>query len=184
MRMILNLFNASGKGRDSRVGTALLGALGLALLLPAGAARAQGATAPSAALVVELKALVAQYGWPANLGRLCATMRLDSAEDCRWKQISVSVGEPGTLDSHGFHVRAAAPEGDMLVFHLKPLVGEFFLVSPTGELRAAFYRSPGADYAQIAVSEARPGFEASMAFWDRSLTSLREEFSKGGGPRR
>jgi len=143
---------------------------------------AQGGSLDAAALVSELAALTREHGWTANLGRLCPAMRIGTEADCRFKQVSVSASPAGTIDHHGFNIQivAASSEPAVLVFHLGPLIGNFFLVSPQGEVKTAFYRAKGVDFTEIPIAEASAAFEASLKFWDDNLPTLKEQAAKGG----
>ena len=139
-------------------------------------------TPDKAALVSELTALTVEYGWTANLSRLCPAMRVGTEADCRFKQVSVSASPAGTIDNHGFNVQVAAAgsEPALLLFHLGPLIGNFFLVSPQGEIKAAFYRAKGVDFTEIPIAEASAAFETSLKFWRDNLPILKEQAAKGG----
>ena len=135
---------------------------------------------PASAVVPELVALVEQHGWPANMGRICAVMKFEAADGCVFKQVSISTSEPGTVDNHGFNIRtnAGTAEPEILIFHLGPLVANFFVVSRDGELKASYYRAKGVDYTQILNEEAASAFAASIAFWALNLPHLKEGFAK------
>ena len=155
-------------------------------LLKAASAQIPRVTADRAALVAELTNIVGSNGWTADMGRMCVAMRLGSQSDCKFKQLSVSSNEPGTIDSHAFNV----PLGNVgsvnyvVIFHLGALVGDFFVVSPDGELKAAFYRAKGTDYAEIPIQDGRRAFEASLFFWNENLTRIKEFIAKGNLPRK
>ena len=131
-------------------------------------------------VVPELIGLVEQHGRPANMGRVCAVMKLKAADSCVFKQVAISTSEPGTVDNHGFNIRtnAGTAEPEILIFHLGPLVANFFVVSRDGELKASYYRAKGIDYTQILKEEAASAFAASIAFWALNLPHLKEGFAK------
>src|SRR5215207_4888430 len=54
--------------------------------------------------ISELTAMVEQYGWEANMSRMCVAFRLGPETECRFKQIALSGSGPGTIDNHGFNV--------------------------------------------------------------------------------
>lgn len=175
-----------GRTSEVRKGLWLLAA---AVLIPwmVGSAWPQPSKNSTAAakLVPELTNIVQRHGWPADMARMCVAMKLGKEADCKFKQISVSASEPGTVDNHGFNV----PLGDgpvtyIVIFHLGPLVGNFFVVSPDGELKAAFYRAKGVDYTKVPLQDARRAFDASMAFWNDNLPMLKKMIAKGPLPQR
>jgi hypothetical protein len=142
-----------------------------------------GATLPLAssgapdrvALVSELTRIVVKHGWPTDLGRMCVAMKLGSEADCKFTQVSVSPSEPGTVDSYGFNVplRSVGPAPYLIIFHLGPLVGDFFVVSPQGKLKASFYRAKGINYTEVPLLDARRAFDASMVFWRKNLQPIK-----------
>lgn len=142
--------------------------------------------ADRAALMVELTNTVAQSGWVVDMGRMCAAMQLRTHGHCKFKQLSVSASEPGTVDNYGFNVPldGVDPLNYVVFFHLGPLVGNFFLVSSGGELKAAFYRAKGVDYTEMPIQDARRAFDASFVFWSENLTKLKELIAKGNLPRK
>ena len=97
------------------------------------------------ALILELTRLVSQHGWRADLGSMCPPMRLGLESNCIFRQITVSTAPPGTIDNHTFNVPAEASEMgyDVMIFHLRPFVAYFFVVSSDGKLRSSFYRARG-----------------------------------------
>ena len=106
-------------------------------------ARASSGATDRVALVSELTRIVVKHGWPTDLGRMCVAMKLGSEVDCKFMQVSVSPSEPGTVDSYGSNVplRTVGPDPYVVMFHLGPLIGDFFVVSPQGRLEASFYRA-------------------------------------------
>jgi hypothetical protein len=114
-------------------------------------AQAPSGVPDRAALVSELTTTVLQHGWPTDLGRMCVAMKLGLGSECKFKQISVSPSGPGAVDYYGFNVpfSNARSVPYVIIFHLGPLVGDFFVVSPQGKLKASFYRAKGIDYVEI-----------------------------------
>ena len=152
---------------------------------PAGSNR-PGQAADAGPVVSELMGIVGKHGWAANLGRMCVVFRHGAETECKFKQIAVSGGEPGTLDNHGFNVplTSTAEASYVLIFHLGPLVGNFFLVSPKGELKASYYRAKGVDYTEIPTEEAGRAFAGEITFWRENLPKLKESIAAGNPPRR
>ena len=137
-------------------------------------------------LVSELVTLVAQHGWSANMGRMCAAMKIGTDQDCKFKQISISPGEPGTIDNYGFNVPISGSSSPsyVVMFHLRPLIGSFFVMSPSGKLIASYYRAQGVDYTAITEDEARGPFEEALAFWQSNLPELKKKIATEGTIRR
>jgi hypothetical protein len=148
-------------------------------------ARASSGVPDRVALVSELTRIAVKHGWPTDLGRMCVAMKLGSEPDCRFTQVSVSPSEPGTIDSYGFNVplRSVGSAPYVVIFHLGPLVGDFFVVSPQGKLKASFYRAKGIDYTEVPVADARRAFDTSMAFWRSNLQQLKDMIAAGKLPK-
>ncbi|MBN8956968.1 MAG: hypothetical protein J0H17_10405 [Rhizobiales bacterium] len=122
-------------------------------------------------------ALVHRRGWPAKLGRVCAVFEPSSSStNCRFHQIALDAGV-GTLDKHSFNVPLTTAESlpYVLMFRLRPLLGEFFVVSPRGQLLATFYRSRGADYTKIPNDEAAQAFEAELSYWQSNFLRIEQD---------
>jgi hypothetical protein len=138
-----------------------------------------------ALLVPQLTSVVVRHGWPTDLGRMCVAMKLGPEADCKFTQISVSPNEPGTIDNYGFNVPlgSADPSRYVVIFHLGPLVGDFFVVSPQGKLKASFYRAKGIDYTEVPLADARRAFDASMVFWRTHLQALKNLIAAGNLPK-
>lgn len=138
-----------------------------------------------AAELSEIVELVKAKGWSANLGRLCQELSLEPlGADCMFKQISVEEVQ-GRGDPRGFNVRAAADEVSyVLIFHLGPLVGEFFVVSSQGELLRAFIRTKGRDYEQVPNDVVHGEFLSNVAYWKSNLTRIRDGLDSQTGQRK
>ena len=136
------------------------------------------------AMMSELVGIVREHGWPANMGRMCATFNLGSESNCNFKQMAVSEGSPGTVEDHGFNLPeiSTGPDSYVVIFHLTPLVGNFFVVSPEGTLKASFYRAKGVDYTEIPNEDARRAFAVAGAFWKQNLPKLKDLIAAGGTP--
>lgn len=133
----------------------------------------------------EVLELVRTKGWKADLGQICDEFGLEPlGSDCIFKQISVQEVQ-GRGDPRGFNVPVGA--GDVsyvLIFHLSPLVGEFFIVSPQGELLKAFIRTKGRGYEKIANDDVRDEFRADLAYWKDNFTRIRTGLDDQSGGRR
>ncbi len=144
-----------------------------------------GAQSSNAAELPEIVELVKAKGWRANLGRLCQELSLEPlGADCIFKQVSVEEVH-GRGDPRGFNVRAGAGEVSyVLIFHLSPLVGEFFVASPQGELLRAFIRTKGRDYEQVSNDVVHGEFLTDVAYWKNNFTRIRAGLdSQTGRPR-
>ena len=133
--------------------------------------------------LADVIAFVNRSGWPVDLGRMCKAFNV-SQSDCRFRQVAVDTSQDG-LDNHGFNVPVEATDvsGYVVIFHLRPLIGEFYLASPEGELRAALYRAKGLDFTPIANDEARHAFESEVSFWRVNLIGLERRLPEGGRQR-
>jgi hypothetical protein len=151
----------------------------MALCVLAGVQGADSAELP------EIVELVKAKGWRANLGRLCQEFSLEPfGTDCIFKQISVEEVQ-GRGDPRGFNVRAGVGEVTyVLIFHLGPLVGEFFVASPQGELLRAFIRTKGRDYEQISNAVIHGEFLMDVAYWKDNFTRIRAGLDRQNGPPR
>ena len=122
----------------------------------------------------EIVQLVKAKGWTANLGRICQEFSLEPhGRDCIFKQISVQEVQ-GRGEPRGFNV----PDGVggvpyVLIFHLSPLVGEFFVASPQGELLKTFTRTKGRGYELIPNDAIRGEFFADLTYWKDNFDRIR-----------
>lgn len=130
---------------------------------------------PGSVTITDVVRLVQTQGWSVNLGDMCDKMSLpEKGANCIFQQISVEE-TVGRGDPRGFNVRTpsdAAPK-HILIFHLKPLAGEFFLVSPEGNLLKAFVRFKGSDYSLVPNEEVREEFNADIEYWKKNFTRLK-----------
>jgi hypothetical protein len=129
--------------------------------------------------------LVKIKGWRADLGRICHEFSLrPHGQDCIFKQISVQEVQ-GRGDPRGFNVPAGADEVPyVLVFHLSPLVGEFFIASPRGELLKSFIRTKGRGYEPISNDAVREEFIADLTYWKDNFERIRAGLEGQSGRRR
>lgn len=185
--------------RLSRLGGTVLwftAALAASVLVPVNAdafhvanrrvpARAQPVDAPDRLVAfAAVIAFVKRHGWPVELGRMCERFDLpQSRSECRFKQIAVDTTQDG-LDNHGFNVpfKSGDAVGYVVIFHLRPLVGEFFAVSSDGDLIAALYRAKGTDYTPISNDEVRQASASEVSFWRTNLTDLERYFEGAQQP--
>lgn len=125
-------------------------------------------------LILELASLAEQHGWIADMDRLCSTFKMGRSSNCKFKQLAISDGEPGTLNNYGINVPLDKTAEYVLMFHLTPLVGSFFMVSTKGELISSFYRRQGSDYLAIPIADARDAFSMTLKFWESNLDKLKK----------
>ena len=62
----------------------------------------------------------------------------------------------------------------VLIFHLRPLVGKFFIVSPDGILMRAYLRFKGTDYSRAANEEVQQEFNKNLAYWTTNFSRLKK----------
>ena len=118
-------------------------------------------------------ALVQRHGVAANLGRLCQAFGLQ--QSCWFNQIAID-GTADGREHHGFNVPLQGTDIPyVLIFHLRPLVGEFFVASAQGEVVAARFRAKGIDYRPLAPDAALRAFESEVAFWRSHFGGLQEQ---------
>ena len=61
-----------------------------------------------------------------------------------------------------------------MIFHLRPLAGEFFIVSPDGILMRAYLRFKGTDYSRVPNEEVQQEFDKNLAYWTTNLSRLKK----------
>jgi regulator of sirC expression with transglutaminase-like and TPR domain len=151
-------------------------ALDPSLTRSAEALRRLGQSRPAPVSLADVVKFVQEQGWQVDHKPLCAEFRLAQHSDsCTFKQVSVQELE-GRGDPRAFNVPvssgAAIPY--VLIFHLGPLVGEFFIASPEGELIKAFIRSKGTGYSQIPNDDVREEFDKDVAYWTDNFARLKQ----------
>lgn len=135
---------------------------------------------PTAATFSDVVRFVEERGWQINLGNMCPEFDLGiEAQECIFKQVSVQETE-GRDDPRGFNVPihpGSAPY--VLLFHLGPLVGEFFIASRQGELIRAYYRTKSTGYSPISNEEVKDTFKAAVAYWTDNFSRLKQGLVEG-----
>jgi hypothetical protein len=120
---------------------------------------------------------VQQQGWRANLGDMCTKFELPrSGDDCIFIQVSLQDEREATSDPRSFNVPAisnAEPQY-VLIFHLRPLVGEFFIVSADGILLRAYLRFKGTDYSHVPNEEVQQEFNKNLAYWTTNFCRFKK----------
>ena len=145
----------------------------LVLIASISAGAAQRTVNPTFADVVTF---VAGKGWVVNLGPLCGHLEIQAGTSaCVFRQVSVEETEAHS-GPRGFNVPADSSEHPphVLIYHLGPLVGEFFIVSPEGQLLKAFLRRKGTGYSSVPLDEVREEFAKDAAYWTVNLARLKE----------
>lgn len=136
-------------------------------------ARLSAASSPSFQDVVRL---VERQGWRIDMGDLCGKLGLPQGDsECVFQQLSVE-------DTHeqsyprGFNVATATRDGriSILLFHLNPLIGEFFIVSADGTLDEAYLRSKGTEYERVPNAVVRDEFEKDLSYWRDNFVRLKK----------
>lgn len=127
----------------------------------------------------ELVSLVARHGWTVDLGRMCKTMALDPTEKkCRFLQIAFN-SSGDAFDRHGFNLPVDTDNRSyILMFHLRPLIGEFFVVSTGGRLIKTFFRARGIDYGPVPDESGSAAFEKELAYWRANFAQIERDLSK------
>lgn len=134
---------------------------------------------PAPASFSDIVALAQHQGWRMNLRDLCRRFGLaQRSDDCIVRQLSFTEVE-GPSHPRSFNVPATSSNAstDVLLFHLNPLMGEFFVVSSEGFLKAAFLRSKGTDYEQVANEVVRDEFDKDLAYWRANYLRMKEALS-------
>lgn len=155
---------------------AALAVIGLVALAAVAQVLAQQVTAPPAATFSDVVEFVQKQGWQANMRSLCTLLHLPpDSSNCIFKQVSIAEAV-GRGDPRGFNVPAISSGAvtHVLVYHLGPLVGEFFVVSPQGDLIKAFYRSKGTGYNPIPNADVEEEFKKDLAYWIENFDRVKQ----------
>jgi hypothetical protein len=121
--------------------------------------------------------LVRSQGWSAQLKQVCRAFSLNDAA-CRFHQIALDAADG--LSKHGFNVSEGPPDSSYIVlFRLRPLIGEFFLLSAEGKLISAAYRAKGAYYEPIPASEARAALKSEVSYWLDNFPQIAADITTG-----
>jgi hypothetical protein len=116
---------------------------------------------------------------------MCPALRFGAEHDCKFKQISVSSDDKDVTDTYAVNVPLNDDRSSCIImFHLNPLVGSFFVVFPSGSLQASYYRAKGVDYTELSKDDAHVAFEATMSFFRSNLARIHDLVSTGSPMRR
>ncbi len=135
----------------------------------------QADTSSTKPLISELLIITAKHGWVADMDTLCESLKLPPAADCKFQQMSIGPDAPGSVDKFGINLPlAGSSQGKfVLMFQTNPLVGNFFVVSPEGELKESYFRIKGTGYLATPSDDARRAFDRSLTFWRDNLPALK-----------
>jgi hypothetical protein len=127
--------------------------------------------------ISDIVRLVRSHGWSAQLKQVCRAFSLNDAT-CRFHQIAVDATDD--LSKHGFNVSDGVPDASYIVlFRLRPLIGEFFLLSAEGHLIAATYRAKDASYGPIPTDEARAALKSEVSYWLDNFPRIAADLTMG-----
>jgi hypothetical protein len=119
--------------------------------------------------ISEIGKHVAANGWPVDLKTLCAALEINIGPRCLFLQIALHNKET-TSDDHGFNVPAdSAAPARLVLYHVTPLTGEFFLATFDGKLLKALYRSRGNAFETMPAKQALSSLRKELEFWHASL---------------
>jgi hypothetical protein len=121
--------------------------------------------------------LVQERGWRTDFHDLCRQLDLPELDRCVFRQLAIQDdrerGHP-----RGFNVSESAAGGTVVfLFHLNPLLGEFYIVSPDGVLLRAYTRKHERGYERIPNETVSEEFSADIAYWIANF----ERFKRGLG---
>lgn len=134
---------------------------------------------PASVTFSDIVQFVREKGWRINLGEICQKLQLPHGSDgCIFQQLSVQEAE-GRSDRRGLNVPVFSGPlpSYVMIFHLNPLVGEFFIVSPDGELINAFLRFKGSDYSRVSNNDVREEFDKDIAYWAKNIVRLKKSLA-------
>jgi hypothetical protein len=152
------------------LGRKFLSTAGLSAVLCASAGAQSSIPTSAAALTIpQIARHVGINGWPVDLKSLCAALGIDIGPRCLFLQIALHKKE-SRGDDHGFNVPAdtGAP-AQIVLYHVTPLTGEFFLATSDGRLLKALRRARGSAFEPIPSEQAASGYREELEFWQASL---------------
>lgn len=130
--------------------------------------------------LAEVVAFVQAHGRPVNLGYLCKGLSVAKPTDeCLFRQIAVHT-KTAQLNDHGFNILSDEPlPSHILLYHVTPLAGEFFLATIDGELITAVFRARGTDFEPMLGERGRSVFKSELVFWQNNFTEIERGFLTG-----
>ena len=127
--------------------------------------------------------LVQERGWRTDFQDLCRQLDLpELADRCVFRQLSIQDdlerGYP-----RGINVAETSANGAVVfLFHLNPLLGEFFIVSADGALLRAYTRAHGRGYERIPNETVSEEFSADIAYWITNFERLKRGLDAAATP--
>jgi hypothetical protein len=136
------------------------------------AAESPRSTAVAAETPLTISAIVGHVranGWPVDLKALCAALEINIGPRCLFLQIALHKKESSSND-HGFNVPAdSGAPARIVLYHVTPLTGEFFLATSDGKLLKALFRSRGNAFETMPADQAVAAYRGELEFWQASL---------------
>jgi hypothetical protein len=144
--------------------------------MPVAAQSPSSESAPERQLTIpEIIRHVTASGWPVDLKTVCAALGINIGPRCLFLQIALHKKE-STNDDHGFNVPAdSGAPARIVLYHVTPLTGEFFLATSDGKLLKALYRSRGSAFETMPAEQAVAAYREELQFWQASLGRTHED---------
>jgi hypothetical protein len=142
--------------------------------LAAGSAAPRALAQDRAITFGDVLRLVQERGWRTDFHGLCREIDLpELADKCVFRQLSIQDDRERGYP-RGVNVAESATDGTVVfLFHLNPLLGEFYIVSPDGALLRAYTRAHGRGYERIPNEIVSAEFSADIAYWIANFERLK-----------
>ncbi|HZQ14128.1 MAG TPA: hypothetical protein VFB31_15085 [Pseudolabrys sp.] len=130
--------------------------------------------------LADVIAFVQRRGWSVDLAYLCKGLSLTEAGNkCLFRQIAMH-SKTAELDDHGLNVPVdESPPSRLVLYHVTPLAGEFFLASIDGKLITAAVRARGTDFIPMPGERAGAALKAELAFWQGNFPEIERAVLSG-----
>jgi hypothetical protein len=125
--------------------------------------------------------LVQERGWRTDFHGLCRELELPEFDRCVFRQLSIQDDRERGYP-RGFNVAESGGSAIVFLFHLNPLLGEFFIVSAEGTLLRAYTRAHGRGYERIPNETIREEFSADIAYWVTNFERLKRGLGAADNP--
>jgi hypothetical protein len=126
--------------------------------------------------------LVLERGWRTDFHGLCRQLDLpELANKCVFRQLSIQDDRERGYP-RGFNVSESGGSAIVFLFHLNPLLGEFFIVAPDGTLLRAYTRAHGRGYERIPNETVSEEFSADIAYWITNFERLKRGLGAAAQP--
>ena len=159
--------------RNVMVASAMLGAL-----FSSAAAQSPWPTPGALASISEIASYVRTAGWPVDLNHLCRALEIEIGPRCLFFQVAVHK-QQNTAEDHGFNVPAdSAALAQIVLYHVTPLVGEFFLATAEGKLLKALSRSRSTAFEAMPPDQAASAYEKEVEFWQANLAQVKRDVER------